>query len=118
MKTPKPVLDRRRSIRIAEKLPFRIGHEGYETEAVTVNISVNGALCVVDREIPVMTQLKVALTLPMKPKSKTVTAKGVIVRKEKDPAGGQFYVAIYFSDIKPTDRQTLSQFIESRLPAA
>ena len=36
MRTPKPVLDRRRGIRIAEKLPFKIGLENYETEAVTV----------------------------------------------------------------------------------
>ena len=118
MKTPKPVLDRRRSIRVAEKLPFRIGHGNYETEAVTVNISVNGVLCIVDRDIPIMTQLKIALTLPTKPKPKTVTTKGVVVRKEKDAAGGHFYLAIYFSDIKPNDRQSLSQFIESRLPVA
>lgn len=120
MKTPKPVLDRRRSIRIAEKLPFRIGHQDYEAEAVTVNVSVNGALCIVDRDIPLMTQLKIALTLPSKAaqKPKVLSMKGVVVRKEKDMEGGQFYIAIYFSDIKPSDRKTLDQFIESRLPAA
>ena len=123
MKTPKPVLDRRRSIRIAEQLPFRIGLQNYEAEAITVNISVNGALCIVEREIPLMTQLKIALTLPpvsktSSSKNKTLSMKGVVVRKEKDPSSGKFYVAIYFSDIKPNDRKFLSQFIESRLPAA
>ena len=123
MRTPKPVLDRRRGVRIAEKLPFKIGLENYEAEAVTVNISVNGALCLVEREIPIMTQLKVALTLPLiskasSQKNKLLSMKGVVVRKEKDPAREGYYIAIYFSDIKPNDRKFLSQFIESRLPAA
>ena len=120
MKTPKPVLDRRRSIRVEEKLPFKIGAQNYEAEAITVNISVNGALCIVEREIPLMTQLKIALTLPSKPaqKNKLLSMKGVIVRKEKDLEGGKYYIAIYFSDIKPADRKFLSNFIESRLPAA
>ena len=123
MRTPKPVLDRRRSIRIAEKLPFKIGLQDYEVEALTVNISVNGALCLVEREIALMTQLKIALSLPpisksSPQKSKILSMKGVVVRREKDAATNKYYIAIYFSDIKPNDRKYLSQFIESRLPAA
>ena len=123
MKTPKPVLDRRRSLRIAEKLPFKIGHEGFEAEAITVNISLNGALCLVEREIPLMTQLKIALSLPLDSKGspakkKILLMKGVVVRKEKDPSSDQYCIAIYFSQIKPSDRKFLNQFIESRLPSA
>ena len=120
MKTPKPVLDRRRSIRISEKLPFKIGHQNYEAEAVVINISTKGALCVVEREIALMTQLKVALTLPsiskISSKNKILFIKGVVVRKEKDPSGRQYFIAIYFSGIKPEDQKFLQQFIESRLP--
>ena len=123
MKTPKPVLDRRRSLRIAEKLPFKIGLQNYEVEAITVNISVNGALCLVEREIPLMTQLKIALSLPSDSKAspnkkRVLSMKGVVVRKEKDPSTEQYYIAIYFSQIKPNDRKFLNQFIESRLPSA
>ncbi len=122
MKTPKPVLDRRRSIRIVEKLPFKIGHQNYEAEAVTVNISVNGALCIVEQDIPLMTQLKMALTLPpiskTSSKKKTVLMKGVVVRKDKDPSTQKYFVAIYFSEIKPEDRQFLQKFIESRSASA
>ena len=121
MKTPKPVLDRRRSIRVAEKLPFRIGHRDYETEARTINISCQGALCIVDLDIPLMTQLQVALSLPPLRKgashAKTIPIKGVVVRKDKDAAGRQFLIAIYFSEIRPSDREFLEKFIESRLPA-
>ncbi len=122
MKTPKPVLDRRRSIRISEKLPFKIGHQNYEAEAITVNISTNGVLCIVEREIPLMTQLKLALTLPslskVSPKKKTLSMKGVVVRKEKDSSGQQCVIAVYFSEIKPEDKKFLHKFIESRLHSA
>jgi c-di-GMP-binding flagellar brake protein YcgR len=122
MKTPKPVLDRRRSIRITEKLPFKIGHDDYEAEAHTVNIGAHGVLCIVEREIALMTQLKIAITLPAiskaSSKKKTLSIKGVVVRKEKDPAGQQWLIAVYFSEIKPEDQKFLQQFIESRLPSA
>ena len=119
MKTPKNVLDRRRSLRVVEKLPFTIGHQNYEIEATTVNISVNGVLCVVKREIPLMTQLKVAITLPSgatgSSKKKIILMKGVVVRKEKDSLKQQHLLAIYFSEIKPADKKFLKKFIESHL---
>ena len=122
MRTPKPVLERRRSIRITERLPFRIGHADYESQAVTVNISVHGALCVVEQDFPLMTQFKMALSLPAEPKgsrrSKVISLKGVLVRKEKDVRPKHFLIALYFSDIQPADRRYLQKFIESRASTA
>jgi c-di-GMP-binding flagellar brake protein YcgR len=120
MKTPKPILDRRRSIRVDEALPFKIGHADYEVQATTVNISQHGALCVVDKSVPVMTQLAVALTLPegRSKKGKTLRLKGVVVRREKDPSADRYLLAVYFSDIKPEDQETLCRFIEGRLSSA
>jgi c-di-GMP-binding flagellar brake protein YcgR len=117
MKTPKPILERRRSVRLHEALPFKIGHAGYETIAKTVNISPHGALCMVDKNIPLMTQLAVAVTLPVKgaKRGKTLRIKGVVVRREKDPALDRYFVAIYFSEIKSQDQDTLRRFIEGRL---
>lgn len=111
MKLPKPIEDRRRSIRIEESLPFKIDHEGYEIEAITVNISSTGAMCLMDRDIPMMTQVQVGFTL----KDKVIKAKGVIVRKERDPESGKFFVAIFFSDIKEKALEALNHFIQDRL---
>ena len=110
-------MERRRSIRVDEKLPFKIGHDHYEIEAVTINISSQGVLCAVDRDIPMMTQLKVALSLPASAgmRAKLLSAKGVVVRKEKGLSEGRFFLAIYFADIKSADREHLEKFIESRL---
>ena len=115
--TPKRIQERRRSVRIIETLPFQIGHQGFEIETRTLNLSVHGAMCVVAREIPMMTQLGVVLILPAGRASrhKKVRIRGVVVRKEKDPASGKFFLAIYFADMKPEDRKTLEKFIQSRL---
>jgi c-di-GMP-binding flagellar brake protein YcgR len=108
--------ERRQSVRITETLPFVIGHEGFEVEAVTINLSCLGAMCRVSREIPMMTQLAVALSLPgdETARAKKIRMKAVVVRKEKEPATGTFLIAIYFSDIKPEDRSTLEAFIKRR----
>lgn len=119
MKIPKSIQDRRRSVRLAEQLPFTIGHEGYEIESVTVNISSHGVLCVVDRDIPMMTQLKVALALPDSPRArKPLQLKGVVVRKEKHPVNnGQYLIAVFFSGIGEAEQKTLENFIQRRLQA-
>ena len=122
MKIPRAVMERRRSVRIAEKLPFKIGHGEFVTEAVTVNISFCGALCLVRENFPIMTQLKIALSLPDGRKNsrraKVLLMKGVVVRKEKALADNHFLIAVYFSDIRPVDRQYLQKFIENRSSAA
>ncbi len=117
MKTPKPILERRRSLRVQEALPFKIGHGDYETTAQTVNISAHGALCLVDKSIPLMTQLALAVTLPVKgsKRGKTLHIKGVVVRREKDPAFERYFLGIYFSSIKSQDQETLRRFIEGRV---
>ena len=111
MKLPKSIEDRRRSIRIEESLPFKIGHEGYEIEATTVNISSTGVMCLVEKDIPMMTQVQFGLSL----NDKILKAKGVIVRKERDPESGKFFVAIFFSDIKEKALEALITFIHDRL---
>ena len=123
MKIPKPVSERRRSVRIAEGIPFTIGHRNYETEvATTVNISAHGALCLVERDFPLMTQLKVTLSLPDAHKKglrspQVISMKGVVVRKETIASDKSYLLAIYFSDIKPRDQHFLEKFIEGRLSA-
>ena len=119
MKTPKPILERRRFVRLAEYLPFEIGHEGYEIKAQTLNISSTGALCRVEREIPLMTKVRIGLALaPVKRASAkpiTLNLNGVVVRKEKDPRTDHFLIAVYFSGIKPRDQNLLGRYVEERL---
>lgn len=114
MDTPKRILERRRSVRISEPLLFKIGLEGYDIHAITINLSSHGTMCVIDRDIPMMSQVNVGLELPSgkKPHNRRLLRmKGVVVRKHKDPRTGRFLIAIYFSDIKPDDQKRLESFI-------
>ena len=114
MKIPKPIQERRRAVRVEENLPFSIGHDQYEVEVRTVNISKTGILCLADKPISVMTKLKIGLTLH----GSTIQTQGVVVRVEPDPApSGKFYIAIFFSDIHGKDLKLLEEYIERRLKA-
>ena len=118
MRIPKPILERRRSIRIEEALPFKIGAVGFELEATSLNISSSGAMCLLNRDIPLMTKLSLAITLtPPEPDPKRILKiKGVVVRKEKDPLTEKFHVAIFFSGMSNADRRFFKRFVTSRLP--
>ena len=112
MEIPKPIRDRRRAFRLDCELPFRIGREGYEAEVVTVNVSINGAYFRVGDDIPMMSKLTIRIALPNR--KKHVLAKGVVVRKEKDENSGEFFIAVYFSEIKPSDQNSLEKFLQRR----
>ncbi len=121
MRIPKPILERRRSVRLEEALPFKIGLEGFEQEAATLNVSSHGAMCLLEKDIPMMTKLSMVITLfvPSQKisfrKKRNIHLKGVVVRKEIDPATGQFQTAIFFSDITAEDQEVLDEYILSRL---
>ena len=121
METPKRILEKRRSVRIAESFIFKIGHQAFDFQAISINLSTHGVLGVVDRDIPMMSQVKLALQLPLPPhgksavRTKTIQMKGVVVRKDKDVRTGRYLIAIYFSTIKPADQKRLENFISRYL---
>lgn len=122
MEIPKPIQERRRSLRIDESIPFRIGTKDFDIEAETVNISVGGALCILDKPLAAMTRMDIALALPAYKansfRRKTIYLKGVVVRSEKDAVSGKYYTAIFFSEGQPSDLKSLSDFIQSRISAS
>jgi c-di-GMP-binding flagellar brake protein YcgR len=119
MEIPNRIFERRRAVRVEDQLAFSIGHAGYDISATTLNISTSGAMCLVDRDVPVMTQLDIVLSLPFPPssKGKKIRVRGVVVRKERDAATGKFFLAIYFSELKGQAFQALMDYIKSRLQA-
>ena len=103
--------ERRRSIRVETDFLFKIGSgAGAVLEARGVNLSKTGALCVIECDIRMMTQLEMTLILPRK----EIHLKGVLVRKEKEPFSDRYRIAIYFSEVTPADKKALEKFIESR----
>ena len=116
MDIPRRILERRRAVRINETFLFKIGGKGYDFQAMTVNLSLHGVMGIVEQDIPLMSQLSIALELPSKSAkgkgaSRALRIKGVVVRKEKDPRTGRYLIGIYFSNVKPTDQKRLETFI-------
>ena len=120
MKIPKRILERRRAVRVPESLVFEIGHKEQELAATTLNVSTSGALCEVDRDIPLMTKVRIDVVLPAEDSKlsggrRVLRLRGVVVRKEKEETSGRFFVAVFFSEGSPKNKTLLKAFIDSRL---
>lgn len=107
MKIPKPIQERRRSVRVLHELPFLIGHGDFDFQTKTVNLSSHGAMCEIEGDIPLMTRVKIGLKLP----KKELHLKGVVVRSERNELTRKTSIAIFFSDIKPEDQERLNTYI-------
>lgn len=113
--------ERRRHPRINERLPFTLKAEGFDTVTQTMNLSCLGAYCQLDKPIPLMTHLEIALALPPGDKRKDfeyVECRGVVVRVEQRGSeshrGSVYNTAIYFSEIEESEREKIMRLVENR----
>lgn len=111
--------ERRQYPRIEKRLPLKIAANGYDLATTTQNISCIGAYCHIDKYMPPFTKIAVKITLPNMNNNRghncDVECKGVIVRTE-DKENGGFNIAIFFNEIKDSQRQKISQYISQSLP--
>jgi hypothetical protein len=115
--SPYPGDDRRRAPRVARQLPLILTDHVGELSAVTRNISVSGAYCMLRRHIPPMTKLNIHFALPG---SGTMSCEGVVVRVEPaQPVSSvaSYHIAIFFNDISEDNRTRLSQYVHRHLRA-
>jgi integration host factor subunit alpha len=110
--------ERRRHPRISKQLPFNFKTQDFEIFSKTINLCCNGVYCTVNKSIPLMTNLKVALALPHGNKSEEleyVECNGVVVRVERDkPKANKKSVnniAIYFYDISESEKARINHFL-------
>lgn len=102
--------------RLFHKLPLKIATAGYDFVTTTTNISCLGAYCHINKYVPPFTKIALKLDLPLGMKKKSVVAcNGVVVRSEDDASGG-FNIAIFFNEIKESQRKVISQYVNQFLP--
>ena len=130
--SPQGGRERRRHPRLEHTVPVKMSGGDVDIVTETRDISASGASCRVSAYLAPMTKLKIHLRLPLpagqagvrgpgaspKAATKRIDCQGVVVRAEAVPEGGYFHTAIFFSDIKPRDVETIARFIASKLPAA
>lgn len=106
--------ERRQYPRILAELPVNIAANGYAFSTNTENLSCVGAYCHLTKYIPPFTKVAVKIKLPVANNSgfadSNIECKGVIVRTEDDEPDG-FNSAIFFNEIKNSQRQKISQYI-------
>ena len=111
--------ERRLHPRLEHKLPIRVAANGYDFVTSTENVSCVGAYCHIDKYVPPFTKVMVRLSLPVRTSSGSkkydVECKGVLVRTEDEKKGG-FNVAIYFNEIKDSQRKKIEQYVSQFIP--
>ena len=110
--------DRRLSPRIEDsRLAVKLKLGGYDSIIHTLNISASGVYCKIDKEIPLMSRVKLALMLPGHTTLDGVEITGVVVREHPVIINGEikhYDTAIFFEDISQKDKDAILAYISKR----
>jgi hypothetical protein len=114
--------ERRRSPRLSDDhLSLKLNIGNFDAVAHTLNLSATGVYCKVDKELPLMSRVKLVLMLPDTAKddrsAKNIEVEGVVVREHPVVIDGQtkhYDVAIFFDNLSPKSSEIISNYIASR----
>ncbi len=111
--------ERRRAQRVKdEELPLKILAGGFDTSTHTLNISSSGLYCKVDKEIPLMSRVRLMLMIssPLKAvkDTKGVEVEGVVLRAHPvivDLKIKHYDIAIFFDNLEPKAKELIANYI-------
>lgn len=110
--------ERRKFPRISESVQCEVSVGSEIVSTQTKNLSCGGALCLLGRSVAPMTKLDLVLEMPSVPgmnalPRQLVHCAGVVIRQDQMPLSQQpsFLTAIYFSELKDTDRRRIAEFV-------
>lgn len=114
-------VERRKHPRLKDKnISIKLSGQGLSTITQSLDVSASGAYCKVDSRIPVMTRVRVTLSLPAlndRPEPLTMEIDGVVVREHAVKEEGKikhYDIAIFFNTLMPRERKELIEYINSR----
>lgn len=94
--------------------------EGFDSITHTLNISTSGVYCKVDKELPLMSRVKLMLMVPDVAKDSGITnleVSGIVVRQHPviiDGAIKHYDMAIFFEDLSGRDKEIISAYINKK----
>jgi hypothetical protein len=113
-------VERRHAQRI-EDHDLSLKLDGFDSITHTLNISLSGVYCKVDKELPLMSRVKLMLMVPDASKDGTKTRNlevtGIVVREHPviiDGAIKHYDMAIFFDNLSDSDRETISAYISRK----
>ena len=114
-------IERRKHPRVKDSgIGVQLSGEGVNAITQSLDVSASGIYCKVDRHIPVMTKVEIALTLPGKggkDSVKNMNIEGVVVREHPVKENGKikhYDVAIFFHTLLPKERKVLVDYINKK----
>lgn len=106
--------ERRRFPRIKDEgLSLEVKLGDFDTITHTLNISASGIYCKLNKEIPLMSRVRLVLVLP----GRRLEVDGVVVREHPVIIDGQtkhYDVAIFFDNLNEKDRETIADYVSQR----
>ncbi len=112
--------ERRRSPRL-EDGALSVKLEGFDSITHTLNISPSGVYCKVDKELPLMSRVKLMLMVPDisndKGGMKNIEVNGIVVRQHPVMIDGiikHYDIAIFFEDLSVKDKEIISDYISKK----
>ncbi|NQT21814.1 MAG: PilZ domain-containing protein [Candidatus Omnitrophica bacterium] len=116
--------ERRREPRIADdRVALKVKTDKFDTSiSQSLNISASGVYCKVDRELPLMSRVKIILMLPSdtvnkKSDSNKIETEGVVVREHPVIENGKimhYDAAIFFDNLTPQQSLAIKEYIQKR----
>ena len=110
--------ERRKSPRIKdESLSLKLKLDDFDSITHILNISPSGVYCKIDKEIPLMSRVKLMLMIPDASKEgsiKDLEVNGIVVRQHPviiDGVAKHYDVAIFFEELTLKDKEAISAYI-------
>lgn len=100
-----------------ETLSLKLNAGTFDTMTHTLNVSASGIYCKLDREIPLMSRVKLVLMMPDPAKegrASSLEVEGVVVREHPVIIDGKvkhYDAAIFFDSLSVKDRELISQYV-------
>ena len=97
-----------------EGLSLKVCLGDYDVITHTLNVSASGIYCKIEKEVPLMSRVRLVLMLP---DDKAIEVDGVIVREHPVIIDGvirHYDVAIFFEDLSQKNRDAISNYISKR----
>ena len=113
--------ERRKFPRVKDEgLSLKLRLDDFDSITHTVNISSSGAYCKLDKELPLMSRVKLMLMIPDPAEEgtlKDLEVDGVVVRQHPVTIDGvirHYDVAIFFEDLSEKDKGVIASYIKRK----
>ena len=103
-----------------ESLSLKLRLDDFDSITHTMNISSSGVYCKLDKELPLMSRVKLMLMIPDPAKEgalRDLEVNGVVVRQHPVTMDGvikHYDVAIFFEDLSEKDKGAIASYISRR----